>query len=152
MKTPLLILAALTLPAIAFAQTKPNAETEAAVTKMEHDFSAALVKGDTAVLAPMMADDVHIVTPDGSIQTKAQFVADVKSGDLKFQSNELSDIKVQAADADMAVVTYQTSDKGNYKGNDISGEFRWTDVLMKRGGKWQFIVAQGTPIAKHPGQ
>ncbi|MDQ6861366.1 MAG: nuclear transport factor 2 family protein [Verrucomicrobiota bacterium] len=152
MKTPLLILAALALPAIAFAQTKTNAETEKTVTKIEHDFSAALVKGETAVLEPMMADDLQIVTPDGATETKAQFLADVKSGDLKFEASDISDIKVHGADADMAVVTYRSSDKGKYKGNDVSGEYRWTDVLMKRDGKWQFIVAQGTPIAKRPGQ
>lgn len=150
-KSYLMILAAIALPAIAFAQTKdaakPNADTEQAVTKMEHDFSAALIKGDAATLAPMMSEAIYIVTPDGSTTSKTEFIADVKSGDLKFQQNELSDIKVQVADADMAVVTYRTSDKGTYKGNDISGEFRWTDVVVKNGGKWQFAVAQGTPIA-----
>src|SRR5437763_5997488 len=98
----LMILAAIAFPAIAFAQsndsTKINAETEKAVTKMEQDFSAALVKGDVAVLEPMLADTAYVVTPDGTTSSKAQFITDVKSGDLKFQQNQLSDMKVQAAD------------------------------------------------------
>lgn len=142
-----MILAAIAFPAIAFAQTKPNAETEKAVTKMEQDFSAALVKGNAATFAPMVAENAYTVTPDGSISTKAQFLADMKSGDLKFEQNTLSDMKVQLADADMAVVTYRSNDKGMYKGKDISGEYRWTDVLVKSSGKWQFVVSQGTPIA-----
>jgi len=47
----------------------------------------------------------------------------------------------------MAVVTYATTDKGSYKGKDISGEYRWTDVFAKRDGHWQLIVGQGTAIA-----
>ena len=146
-RTTLLILAALSLPAIACAQTKPNAESEKAATKAEQDFSAALLKNDTATIDGMLADNAYVVTPDGKTSTKSQFITDLKSGELKFTQNQLSDMKVQVADADVAVVTYQSSDKGTYKGNDISGEFRWTDVLVKNGGKWQFVVGQGTAIA-----
>ncbi len=56
-------------------------------------------------------------------------------------------MKVQVAGADMAVVTYKSDDAGSYKGRDISGRYRWTDVLVKRDGRWQFLVSQGTAIA-----
>ena len=46
-----------------------------------------------------------------------------------------------------AVVTYQTTDKGTYKGNDLSGQYRWTDVFVKQGGVWQIVATQGTRIA-----
>ena len=145
MKTTLTLLLALSLPLGAFAQGV-NADTEKAVTKMEQDFSAALIKGDTVTLEGMLADDCYTVTPDGSTATKAAFLADVKSGDLKFEQNKLEEIKVRVADADIAVVTYQSTDKGTYKGKDISGKFRWTDVVVRRGGKWLFVVGQGTPM------
>lgn len=148
--THLLILAALALPSAAFAQTtntSVNADTEKALMKLEQDTSAALTKGDAATCEPLFADSFFMVAPDGATSTKAQFIADLKSGDLKLQQNQLSEMKVQAADADMAVVTYRSSDKGTYKGKDISGEYRWVDVLAKRNGKWQFVVSQGTAIA-----
>lgn len=152
-KAHLVALIAIAFPALAFAQSKdvakPNAETEQAVTKLEKDFSAALVKADAATLASMMTDDCYVVTPDAGISTKTQFLADIKSGDLKFEKNDLSDLKVRAADADMAVVTYISSDKGTYHGQPIDGEARWTDVLVKRDGKWQFAVGQGTAMP-HP--
>jgi hypothetical protein len=82
------------------------------------------------------------------MQSKAEFLSDIKSGTLKLESSKYSDMKVQTADADMAVVMYRSNDKGTYKGKDITGEYRWLDVFVKRGGKWQIAIDQGTQIAK----
>jgi hypothetical protein len=46
------------------------------------------------------------------------------------------------------VVTYGTTDKGSYKGKDISGNYRWTDVFVKRNGRWQIVAGQGTRVAQ----
>lgn len=125
---------------------KPNAEIEKAVIQMEQDMSAALTKPDADAAAKMVADSFYVVNPDGTTQGKAEFIADLKSGKLKLESNKLDDMKVQAADADMAVVTYRSTDKGSVGGHDISGQYRWLDVVAKRGGTWQFIASQGTKI------
>lgn len=29
---------------------------------------------------------------------------------------------------------------------DISGRYRWTDVFLHRGGKWQIVASQSAPI------
>ncbi|MEP6699071.1 MAG: nuclear transport factor 2 family protein [Verrucomicrobiota bacterium] len=147
-----LILAALALPTLAFAQatdkpaSKPDTGTEQAIMKMEQDLITALIKGDVGAIGPMVADTFFFTAPDGKTSSKAQFLADVKSGDLKILSSAIKDMKVQASDSDMAVVTYATTDKGTYKGEDISGEYRWTDVFMKRDGGWELSVSQGTGI------
>ena len=95
----------------------------------------------------MVAEGFFFTAPDGKTSSKTEFLADLKSGDLKIESSTIKDMKVQAADEGMAVVTYATTDKGSYKGKDISGEYRWTDVFVKRDGRWQLIVGQGTAIA-----
>jgi ketosteroid isomerase-like protein len=142
------LLFALVLPAAFLAQSNdaPNPELEKAILKIEHDMSAALTKPDADAAAKMLADTFYAVNPDGSTQGKAQFVADLKSGKFKLESNQLDDMKVHAADADMAIVTYRSTDKGTYDGHDLSGQYRWLDVLAKRNGTWQFIVSQGTKI------
>ena len=119
---------------------------EATLTKMEHDAAAALIKRDPA-FGNIFAEDAVFVGPDGAVQTKAQLLADVKSGALVIQSSDITDMKVRVF-GESAIATYMTTDKGNYKGQDISGQYRWTDVFVHRGGKWQIVAAQGTPIPK----
>ena len=68
-----------------------------------------------------------------AVENKAQAIADLKSGDLKLQSASLDGAKVQVY-GDTAVVTYSSNDKGTYKGKDISGKTRWTDVFVNHNG------------------
>lgn len=120
-------------------------DTEAALMKMERDAAAALTKRDIAGFGSIMAEDAVFTGPDGAVQSKAQLLADVKAGELVIESTNISDLKVRVF-GDSAVATYATTDKGKYKGRDISGRYRWTDTFVRRGGKWQIVAGQGTPI------
>jgi ketosteroid isomerase-like protein len=120
-------------------------DTEAVLMKMERDAAAALTKRDIAGFGSIMAEDAVFTGPDGAVQTKAQLLADVKAGDLVIESTTITDLKVRVF-GDSAVATYTTTDKGKSKGRDISGRYRWTDTFVRRGGKWQIVAGQGTPI------
>ena len=116
------------------APAKPAASAvEQTLMKMEQDALAALLKRDTAAFARIFAEDAVVITPDGSPNTKAQLLAALKSGDLVIESSQISDMKVRAY-GDAAVVTYITTDKGKFKGQDISGRYRWTDIFVRRAG------------------
>jgi ketosteroid isomerase-like protein len=154
MKHKILALALLiAIAAPAFGQTPDKKPAQSAkpagasdeLMKIEHEVLAALLKKDAAAFGKHFADDAVLTTPDGSVQTKAQLVGDVKSGALVLDASTISDMKVQVH-GDAAVVTYITVDKGKYKGQDISGRFRWMDVFVRRGGVWQLVAGQGTPI------
>jgi ketosteroid isomerase-like protein len=122
---------------------------EQTLMQMERDVTAAFLKRDVASIEPLFAPDFAFTGPDGKVQTKAQLLADVKSGDLSLESSDIEDMKVRVY-GDAAVVTYSTTDKGKYKGQDIGGKYRWTDVFIRRGGKWQLVAGQGTPIPQPP--
>jgi hypothetical protein len=103
-------------PPVAYAQTtaaKPGAaaagagegNVEQALTKIEHDSLAALLKKDAAGFGKYLADDAVLTGPDGMVQTKAELLADVKSGALTLESSDVSDMKVHVH-GDAAVVTY----------------------------------------------
>ena len=123
----------------------PTQDTEAVLMKIERDAAAALMKKDFAGFAGVFSEDAVFTGPDGAVQTKAQLLADLKAGSLVIESTVISDMKVRVF-GESAVVTYTTTDKGKYKGRDISGRYRWTDTFVRRGGKWQVVAGQGTPI------
>jgi len=147
----LTLVVALALPTIMLAKEKgtgASADVEATIKKIEQELTDSLLKSDTSAFEKYLASDYLGIGPDGVTQNKSELLADIKSGTLKLESSNLSDIKVQVADPDMAVVVYRTDDKGIYKGKDITGQYRWLDVFVKRGGKWQIAIDQGTQIAK----
>ena len=147
----ILILAlGLALPTVALAKDKSTNATadEAALKKIEQEILDGILKSDASAAEKYVASDYVGVGPDGVTQNKAEFLSDIKSGTLKLESSKYSDMKVQVADADMAVVMFRSNDKGTYKGKDITGEYRWLDVFVKRDGKWQIAIDQGTQIAK----
>jgi len=149
-RAPVLLALMIAAGSFGFAQTPAKqpaaaAGVEQTLTKIEHDILAALLKKDVAGFGQHFADDAVLVTPDGTPQTKAQILADVKSGELAIESSQISELKVRVF-GDAAVVTYITTDKGKYKGQDIGGRYRWTDVFAHRAGAWKIVAGQGTPI------
>jgi ketosteroid isomerase-like protein len=138
-----------TLCATLFAQSKdrPSTGTEQTVMRIEHELLNAALKGDASACERYLADTYVFTGPDGTVANKAQAVADLKSGDLKVQSGSLDDAKIQVY-GDTTVVTYRSNDKGTYKGKDISGKTRWTDVFMNHNGRWQLVATHGSILLK----
>ena len=94
----------------------------------------------------MLADEFYFVGTDGAVQRKEAFVAPIRSGELKMLVSDMSEVSIHSSSAEMVVLTYRSADRGVFKGTEFSGNFRWSDVVVKRNGRWQFLFAQGTAI------
>ena len=75
-----------------------------------------------ALLDRMLADDWMATGSHGSFSTKAQEIADLKSGDFKVTSLADDDRKVRVY-ANAAVVTGRVTLKAQYEGKDASGQY-----------------------------
>jgi ketosteroid isomerase-like protein len=124
------------------AQNKGSA-AEQDVMRIEKEMLAALLKGDASLSERYLAETYVFTGPDGLSMGKAQSIQDLKSGNLKLQAASLDDAKVHAY-GDTAIVTYSSNDKGTYKGKDISGKTRWTDVFVKQNGRWMIVASHGS--------
>jgi len=131
------------LGSLAYGQKKMTVEQT--IMKMEQEMTDAFIKGDVSVFDKYTVENTTFTDPGGMLMNKAQLTAMFKSGDLKLESSKIDGMKVQMF-GNTAVATYTTTDKGTYKGRDISGQYRWTDVFVKMGGKWKLVSGQGTPI------
>jgi len=131
-------------------QAKPKGggkgSVEEQLMQTERDWTEAGLKKDAAALDKILADDWVGQGPPGTV-TKAEALADLKSGDNKLESITLGDMKVRVL-GDTAIVTGSDDEKSSYKGKDTSGHYTWTDVFAKRNGRWQAVASQGTLMAQ----
>ena len=119
---------------------------EATLMQMEHDWDNAATKADTAALDRILAADWVVTNFDGQMETKAQRLAALKSGERKLESATINEMKVRLL-GDVAIVHGLSTVKSSLKGKDISGRYRWTDVFAKRAGRWQAVATQSTKVA-----
>lgn len=118
---------------------------EQQIKDLEKQWTDAGLKHDAEALGRILADDIVEIWDTGQVQTKAEYLADLKSGEPKFESSSVEDMKVRFF-GNVAVLNGHYTQKGTYKGKDISGEGRFTDVFVKRQGRWQCVSTQSTRI------
>jgi len=129
------------------AQKADAGSVEQTVMQMERDWVQASLKKDTAVMEKILADDWAGIDFSGKTNTKAQSIADLKSGASATQSIDLGDMKVRVY-GNTAIVTGSDTEKSTYKGKDSSGKYVWTDVFVNRNGRWQAVASQSIKLDK----
>ena len=126
--------------------TKPNGE-EGRIIALESAWDQAEQNKDAAALANLLADNIVYVDYDGSISTKQQFLADVKSADITGEQINNEGVTVHLY-GNVAVSTGIYRDKGMEKGKVFSRRGRFTNVWLNQNGKWECIASQSTLIAR----
>jgi len=147
MKTALALglLCLLSLSPVAGQKAPKTNSVEDQIKKHEQDWAQAVVKEGAASVDRYEADDIITTDPTGRVTGKAEDRTDLSSGDYMIQSEELSDLTVHVY-GNIAVATATNQMKGTYKGQDLSGKYRFTDTWVKRGGKWQVVASQYTKV------
>ena len=113
-------------------------------TKIENEWWQADKTKDVKALGRILADDWFYLGPEGTM-TKAQELAEVPTRDENIESLTLMDMKVRVY-GDVAIVTMREHETSTKKSSDSSGDYLYTDVFVKRQGRWQAVNSQGTPF------
>jgi ketosteroid isomerase-like protein len=123
------------------APTDPGAER--AIHQLEQDWEQALLKNDQTTIDRIVARDCLFVSSTGELMTKTQADSDRRSSALQASTTTQTIIRVLG---DTAIVIGTNLETSQYAGQDTSGQYRWTDVFVKRDGQWQVVSAQSTRI------
>lgn len=129
----------------AFAQQKGSGGDEAALKAIEIKWDAANMKGDTATLTAIFADTFISTNAEGKTRTKAEVLAQVKSGDIKYETSKVDDMKVYLY-GDAAVVNGRWASKFVEKGKPTNTTERFTDTYVRQNGQWKCVASQGSTI------
>jgi ketosteroid isomerase-like protein len=136
-----LFLAAVTaVPAIA----APPDDVLAAI----RGYREALVQKDVAKLETIWSDDYTFVNGHGRLLTKADRIADIKSGHSSLDSVRHEDTPTVTVHGNTVLVLSHVTLVGKYSGREVSGEFRSLHVWLKNDGRWQLVFNQLTPMDK----
>ena len=141
-----LVILALALPATMLAQQNSKAEKE--IRAISEEIRTAAIKGgDEAIRVneKYTADDFVRIPGFGAIFNKAEYLNGFKTGIVTVESLDDSDVKIRI-DGKMAVLTAIQTGKGVQMGTPWTGTFRFSRVFVKRGGVWQCVLYQSTPI------
>jgi len=129
-------------PMIPATSSQTAAATEE-ILALERARNDAILRGDSAALAAMTSDDYTFITLRGELRTKAEIVKGFASGAFKYDSREISDLKVRVY-GDCAVVTGRAVQKGSENHRDYSGTYRFTRVYIRQRGRWLTVALQTT--------
>jgi ketosteroid isomerase-like protein len=162
--TILLLVPCLVAVSLATGQTSRRPETrdadrsqaEREVRELEDQFSRAVVRGDRSFYDRVLADDFTHTSHSGLFKTRAQWLAESRSGDqaraqpgaTHYDALDVDDLAVRVY-GETAVVTGRTTPKGrNAKGQPMAGQYRFLRVWVKHPGGWRAVAFQGTRIAQ----
>ncbi len=123
--------------------------TEDKLRALAHDWAAAEVRGDTALLQNTLTDDFVGVGPLGFMLSKEDWLQRHDSGDMKYDALDLDDMRVRVY-GDAAVMVCRQTQRAKYRGQDAPGQFRETLIWVRQQGRWLLAGLHLSPIAQRP--
>lgn len=133
-----LYIVALVLVATSFALAQKNPKLEAELIQMDKDWTAAELRGDAKAAGMYVADDFWATQQNGMMQSRAQYIADIKATK---DTDVADDYSVRFFGKDVAVMTH----RGTVTGEQPL-QYRSTHVWVNRGGKWQIVAHHSSEI------
>lgn len=113
------------------------------IVDMERQAKEASLHRDADFSQKTLAEDYVAITPLGQVTTKQDTLSARKSGQLRYDTINVTDMVIRVY-GDTAVVTARADVKGHQLGEDFSGPYRYTRVWVRRSGHWQTVSYQAT--------
>ena len=126
------------------AQSPDNMETE--IRDLQTRRLRAMTEADVPALQRLLADDLIYTHASGWRQTKAEFLASIRSGELLYHSFTSDDLNVRGY-GNMVLVTGRAAAKVRAKGQELNVSLLYLEAYVKQDGRWQLVAWQSTRLA-----
>src|SRR5438046_1351112 len=124
--------------AFLFAASQPAVTASAdlrELTRLETVWNNAHQHGDAAALDELWAEDLEVAVPKMPVMKKSSALAFAKTGRMKFEKYETSDVNVRVYE-NAAVVTGRLQRERSMNGQTMSDDWRFTKVYVRQAGRW----------------
>ena len=141
-----LLLALLCAPSVLVsAQNDANSGIQSKIIALEKAWNQAYKLGDTRALEEILDDQIVLINDDGSIQTKAEFLASVQPAKSQEQQVAPASMNVRVF-GNTAIATGVFRAKGVEAGKPYVRRERFVDTWVDKGGKWSCVATNATPV------
>ncbi len=126
---------------------QPLSQAEKEVRKLEREWLDAYEKRDAEAMNRIVADD-FMITYGATSQTKADIMKQLQSSpDAARPTVKFSTVNATSrVFGDTVILTGQVTQQMERDGQIRKMESRYTDVYVKRNGRWQVVASQLSPI------
>ena len=127
-----------------FAAVTAASNTHQEIRAMEAQWNEARAHADVATLDRILADGWTVTHSNGTTDTKAKYLADLRSGARKFTGSvTVTDLVIRVY-GDTAVASGSSDSTVTLNGQPQGGKLHFTRVYVKRNGAWKMIVSHAT--------
>lgn len=125
-----------------------KSDVEHEIRALEKQWNDARAHADVATLDRILADDWTVTHGNGTTDSKAQYLSDLKSGARTFSGDVTeNDVSVRVY-GDTAIVAGSSNSTVTLNGRPQGGALHFTRVYMKRNGAWKMVVTQATTVQR----
>jgi len=118
------------------------------IAGIEQQIAKAWVERDRSTIDAILAPEWSVTDASGQVLTKEQVLRETfASTDRRIDSMAIDDVHVRLF-GDVAVATGRTRASGSYRGTSSSVVLRFTDVFVRRDGRWRAVASHGSIVAQ----
>ena len=120
---------------------------EQEIRRLESLRFEAMVRGDLVALAQILSEDLTYTHTTGVVDSKAQLIASLESGQRHYESITPQDVQVRVY-GPVGVVTGVSLMRTKGRGRNEASSFRirFLDVYAKKLDRWQLVAWQSTRL------
>jgi len=128
------------------AKQKPEDVAMQQISRLKLRYDSSLVKGDTAFLKTLYAEQYIHVNAEGSVLTKAQKLDNLVNSELKWSRASSNNDNV-TIHGNSAVLISSLQGEGSFRGNPITIHERNTSLWIKQDTSWK-LAAEHVSVIK----
>ena len=123
----------------------PDAAARDQVLALEKAWNQAYKAGDTKALASILDNSLVLVEDDGSLKTKFEFLASIKSSAANQEQVAPESLSVRVF-GNTAIAIGVIAVKETKGGKTVTHKERFIDTWINKDGKWVCIATNATPM------
>lgn len=130
---------------LAIASAAVGDETEE-IRRLDREINVATWTGDALWFAENLAEDFVMITPSGSIRSRADVIRELSTPGLKMDPYESTEVRIRMYEG-ASVVTGRILQRFVLGGARFANDLRYTDTWVKRKGGWLLASSHISAVA-----